>query len=103
MGLLSEWLHFMNLPFDKQRGAALSTPTVAFQFADSAAPTRWIRPPNGPGSAQATDAGDARLVIAGPDEEIVRFVSGRHFVPGARPGRRPGTPQDLAALRRAFR
>jgi hypothetical protein len=44
-------------------------------------------------------------VVEGPDEEVVRFVSGRHFVPGSRPKLRAatGTAQDLANLRRAFR
>src|SRR5205807_576947 len=58
------------------------------------------RPRVAPG---ATDG--APLVVSGPDEEIVRFVSGRGFVPGA-PMRlevKRGSTQDLANLRRAFR
>jgi uncharacterized protein (TIGR03083 family) len=105
VSLLGAWLHFINLPFDKERGAALSTPTVAFELADSGRTYTLDTTAERPRVAQATDAGDAPLVIAGPDEEIVRFVSGRHFVPGARPALEVlrGTPQDLAALRRAFR
>jgi len=44
-------------------------------------------------------------VVSGPDEEIVRFVSGRGFLPGA-PMRlkvKRGSAGDLANLRRAFR
>jgi len=35
----------------------------------------------------------------------MRFVAGRHFVPGTQPRLKAakGTPQDLSNLRRAFR
>ena len=105
VSLLGAWLHFINLPFDKERGAALSALTIALQLADSGRTYTLDTSAERPRVAQATDAGDVPLVIAGPDEEIVRFVSGRHYVPGARPGLEVvrGTAQELAALRRAFR
>ena len=50
-------------------------------------------------------AAEASLAIEGPDEEMVRFLSGRGYVPGAQSALRvtDGTSNDLAALRRAFR
>jgi hypothetical protein len=103
--LLGEHLHLINLPFDKERGAALATRPVAFELPDAGRTYTLDPTAERPRVAQAADAGDAPLVITGPDEEIIRFVSGRHFVPGTRPRLEVtrGTPQDLAALRRAFR
>jgi uncharacterized protein (TIGR03083 family) len=105
VAVLGENLHFINLPFDKERGAALSTNPIAFRLLDSGRTYTLDPTAERPRVAQATDPADAPLVIAGPDEEIVRFVSGRHFVPGARPRLEVsrGTPQELAAVRRAFR
>jgi uncharacterized protein (TIGR03083 family) len=105
VALLASGLHFINLPFDKERGAALSTQPIAFQMEDSALTYTLDPTAERPRVAQATDAGAAPLVITGPDEEIIRFVSGRHFIPGSRPRLEVarGTPQELAALRRAFR
>jgi uncharacterized protein (TIGR03083 family) len=103
--LLGAHLHLINLPFDKERGAALATRPIAFQLADSGRTYTLDPTAERPRVAQATDAGDAPLVIQGPDEEVIRFVSGRHYVPGSRPslGVARGTAQELAALRRAFR
>jgi uncharacterized protein (TIGR03083 family) len=103
--LLGANLHLINLPFDRDRGAALATHPIAFRLADSGRTYTLDPTAERPRVAQAVDAGDAPLVIAGPDEEVIRFVSGRHFVPGSRPGLEVvrGTAQDLAALRRAFR
>ncbi len=103
--LLGANLHLINLPFDKERGAALATRPIAFQLADSGRSYALDPTAERPRVTQATDAGDAPLVITGPDEELIRFVSGRHFVPGSRPRLEVvrGTPQELAALRRAFR
>lgn len=103
--LLAENLQFVNVPLDRERGAALSTRSVAFQLADSGGTYVLDLAAERPRLAAAANAGDAPLVISGPDEEVVRYVSGRHFVPGARPRLEVarGTLQDLAALRRAFR
>jgi uncharacterized protein (TIGR03083 family) len=48
---------------------------------------------------------DARLLVEGPAEEVLRLISGRHFLPGTRPALRAasGTAEDLSSLRRAFR
>jgi uncharacterized protein (TIGR03083 family) len=103
--LLAENLHFVNLPLDRERGAALSSGPIVFQLADSGRTYSLDPAAERPRLAPATDAGDAKLVIAGPDEEVIRFVSGRHFVPGGHPHLEVarGTLQELAAVRRAFR
>lgn len=105
VAVLADNLQFVNLPFDKERGAPLSTNPIAFQLGDSGRTYTLDPTAERPRVAQASDAGDAPLVIAGPDEEVIRLVSGRHFVPGARPRLEVtrGTPQELAAVRRAFR
>ena len=103
VSLLAANLHFMNLPLDRERASALSAISpVGFHLTDSGA--RYTldltaeRPRVAPG-------GDGTLAIEGPDEEVVRFVSGRHFVPGTRSNLKvsKGSTQDLANLRRAFR
>jgi uncharacterized protein (TIGR03083 family) len=103
--LLGAHLHLINLPFDKERGAALATRPIAFQLADSGRTYTLDPTAERPRVTQAADAGDAPLIVSGPDEEVIRFVSGRHFVPGSRSRLEVarGTPQQLAALRRAFR
>jgi hypothetical protein len=94
----------MFLPVDKERGAALAVKPVVFRLADSGG-EYTLDPTTERPRLQRGAAAEAPLVIEGPDEEIVRFVSGRHFVPGARPTLQVtnGTVQDLASLRRAFR
>jgi hypothetical protein len=89
----------------KRRGAALATKPIAFQLDDSGLTYTLDPTAERPRVAQATGAGAAPLVVTGPDEELIRLVSGRHFVPGTRPRLEVarGTPQELAALRRAFR
>jgi uncharacterized protein (TIGR03083 family) len=105
VALLGANLHLINLPLDKERGAALAARPVAFQLEESGKTYTLDPTAERPRVTQATDVGDAPLVVVGPDEEVIRFVSGRHFVPGTRPRLEVarGAPQDLAALRRAFR
>lgn len=104
VSLLAANLHQMFLPLDKQRAAQLATRPIGFELADSGA--RYVLDPTAERPRLAQDAQlDAPLVVRGPDEEIVRFVSGRGFLPGA-PMRlevKRGSAQDLANLRRAFR
>jgi uncharacterized protein (TIGR03083 family) len=104
VALLAPRLQHVGVFLDKDRAAALSTKPIVFRLADSA--TAYTldpgadRPRLQPGSIA-----DAPLVVEGPDEEIMRFVAGRHVVPGTQPQLKAvkGTPQDLANLRRAFR
>jgi uncharacterized protein (TIGR03083 family) len=101
--LLAENLQFVNLPMDKERSVGLTGP-IAFQLSDSG--RTYVLDPTAERPRLAVSQGeDAQLVIAGPDEEVVRFVSGRHFVPGtvSRLQVTKGGAEDLAKLRRAFR
>jgi uncharacterized protein (TIGR03083 family) len=102
VSLLAANLQLMNLPLDKERAA---TSPAAFHLTDSGAWYTLDVTAERPRLARAESAGEAPLAIEGPDEEVIRFVAGRHFVPGARPELRvsKGSPQDLANLRRAFR
>jgi hypothetical protein len=106
VALLAANLQFMNLPLDKDRASQLSALSpVAFHLADSGA---WYTLDLGaerPRLARTESEGEPPLVVEGPDEEVIRFVAGRHFVPGARPELRvsKGSAQDLGNLRRAFR
>jgi uncharacterized protein (TIGR03083 family) len=104
VSILAGRLDQMFLPLDKERGAALAVKPVVFRLADSGG-EYTLDPTTERPRLQRGAAAEAPLVIEGPDEEIVRFVSGRHFVPGARPTLQVtnGTVQDLASLRRAFR
>jgi uncharacterized protein (TIGR03083 family) len=104
VAILSARLDQMFLPIDKERGAALSVKPVAFRLTDSGG-EYTLDPTTERPRLQRNAAADAPLVIEGPDEEVVRFVSGRHFVPGTKPALRvtKGAAQDLASLRRAFR
>jgi uncharacterized protein (TIGR03083 family) len=104
VALLAPRLQHVGAFLDKERAAALSTKPIVFRLADSGAEYTLDpgaeRPRLQPGASA-----DAPLVVEGPDEEIMRFVAGRHFVPGSRPQLKAvkGTAQDLANLRRAFR
>ena len=105
--LLAADLQYINLPLDKDRGAALSVKPIRFELRtsnkaytlDPAAERPRVQP------ASSSSDGNAPLTIEGPDEEILRFVSGRHFIPGTRQELKVarGSSQDLAAVRRAFR
>jgi len=104
VSLLAANMHQMFLPLDKQRAAQLETKPIAFELNDSG--KRYLLDPTAERPRARADAtSEAALVVSGPDEEIVRFVSGRGFLPGA-PMRlevKRGSAQDLANLRRAFR
>ena len=106
VSLLAAGMQLINLPLDKERGAALpeSARPVGFRLLDSGA--EYTLDPGAERPRVSADAvGEAPLVIEGPDEEVVRFLSGRGYVPGAQSALRVahGTANDLAALRRAFR
>ncbi len=64
--LLGAQLHLINLPFDKERGAALATRPIAFQLADSGRTYTLDPTAERPRVAQATEVGDAPLVVRGP-------------------------------------
>jgi uncharacterized protein (TIGR03083 family) len=99
VALLAANLQYNFLPLDRERGSALQTKPIAFELTDSGA--RYTLDPTAERPRLTAGAGDAPMVVSGPDEEVVRFVAGRHFLPGARSGLR--STQDLSALRRAFR
>ncbi len=106
VSLLAANLQNINLPVDRERASALAgLNPVAFHLTDSGGWYTLDVTAERPRVARAESEGAAPLVIEGPDEEIVRFVSGRHFVPGARPKLKvsQGSAEDLAKLRRAFR
>lgn len=96
----------INLPLERDRATAFGGKPIAFTLTDSrksylldpAAERPRVQPASG-------SAPGAALAVQGPDEEIVRFLSGRHFLPGTQSNLNvsSGRPQDLAALRRAFR
>ncbi|HLZ28196.1 MAG TPA: maleylpyruvate isomerase family mycothiol-dependent enzyme [Chloroflexota bacterium] len=104
VAVLAPRLQYVGAYLDKERGAALSTRPIVFKLTDSGVEYTLDpgaeRPRLQPGATA-----DAPLVVEGPDEEIMRFIAGRSFVPGTQPKLRAtrGTPQDLANLRRAFR
>jgi hypothetical protein len=104
VSLLGPRLHLVGPTLDKERGAALSTKPVVFRLTDSGS-EYTLDPSAERARLQQGATSGAPLVIEGPDEEVVRFVGGRHFVPGTRPRLTAvtGTAQDLANLRRAFR
>jgi uncharacterized protein (TIGR03083 family) len=104
VAVLAGNLQYLNLPIDGQRAAALAFPAARLVLTD--APVEYAidlkaeRPRLQPGTNS-----DAPLVVEGPAEEIIRLVSGRHFVPGDQPRltATTGQAQDVAALKRAFR
>lgn len=105
VALLAHGFDQINLPLDRDRGSALHTTPIVFRL--NASGERYALDPSAERPrVQAVSAdGEAPLVIEGSDEEIVRLLSGRHFVPGTHSGLRAvkGSVQDLAAVRRAFR
>jgi hypothetical protein len=106
VALLAEGLQFMNLPLDKERASALSAlGPVVLHLRDSGR-TYTLDPTAERPRVQIADAGaSGGLELEGPDEEIIRFVAGRHFVPGAHNALKvtKGSTEDLASFRRAFR
>jgi uncharacterized protein (TIGR03083 family) len=99
VSLLAANLQYVTPPIDKERGASLATKPIVFELTDSGA--RYTLDPAAERPRLTRGGGDAPMVVSGPDEEVVRFVAGRHFLPGAPNGLR--STQDLADLRRAFR
>ncbi|HLY64154.1 MAG TPA: maleylpyruvate isomerase family mycothiol-dependent enzyme [Chloroflexota bacterium] len=102
--VLGSRLDSLNLPIDKQRASELGDKQVQFNLAGT--PHSYLVDMSGDRPRlQAGKDGNAALVVEGPAEEICRFVSGRHFVPGSKPELRlaAGSGEDLAKLRRAFR
>jgi uncharacterized protein (TIGR03083 family) len=93
------------VPLARDRAATLTTRPIGVKLTDSG--TSYTLDPTTERTRVERTAPDADtpLVIEGPDEEIVRFLSGRHFVPGTQPRLKTtkGTDQDLSNLRRAFR
>jgi hypothetical protein len=106
VALLAEGMQFINLPLDRDRASGLpGLNPVRFRLTDSGRTYSLDMTAERPRLQVADASGDAALVVEGPDEEVIRFVSGRHFVPGSRVSLRAskGSAQDLASLRRAFR
>jgi uncharacterized protein (TIGR03083 family) len=104
VALLAAGMRHINLPLDKERGVALAQKPVVFRLLDSG--TDYMLDPTAERPrVQAGAVADAPLVVEGPDEEVVRFLSGRQYVPGAAQKLKvvTGSAQDLANLRRAFR
>jgi uncharacterized protein (TIGR03083 family) len=104
VSLLAPRLQYVGAYLDKERGAALSTRPIVFKLKDSGS-EYTLDPGAERPRLQHEASADAPLVVEGPDEEVIRFVGGRHFVPGTLPQLKAakGTPQDLANLRHAFR
>jgi uncharacterized protein (TIGR03083 family) len=104
VALLAANLQYVSLPLDRERAAALSVKPIAFELAHAG--TRYVLDPTAERPRLAADGGgEAGLVVTGPDEEVVRFISGRGYVPGSQMllEVKRGSAQDLANLRRAFR
>ena len=104
VALLSAGLHQINVPLDRERASSLTATPIGFKLTDSGA-SYTLDPTAERPRLQQGLADNAPLVIEGPAQEIIRLVSGRHFMPGARSQLKlaKGSPQDLSALRRAFR
>jgi len=104
VGLLAGYLQTQNLPIDPQRAADFAGNLVQFNLAGT--PHSYVLDLAGdrPRLKQG-QATNAALVIEAPAEEIVRLISGRHFVPGSRPELKAAkdSAEDLAKLKRAFR
>jgi len=102
--VLAPLLHTLNLPIDRQRAAEFAEKTVEFRLRAPDASYQLDLSGDRPRLKQGSNV-EAALVVDGPAEEIIRFVSGRSFVPGAKPQIKAsaGSKDDLAKLRRAFR
>jgi uncharacterized protein (TIGR03083 family) len=99
--LLAGQLQYCSATVDAKRAAELDS-AVQFDVGRMSyvLDLRAERPRLQPGTSD-----DATLVIEGPAEEVVRFVGGRHFLPGSTPRLRAkrGDAQALNAVRRVFR
>lgn len=103
VALLAPRLHMLNLPIDKQRAQELGDSGVQFKLSTGGHTYTLDLSGERPRLQERGDG--AGLVVEGPDEEMCRFLSGRHFVPGSTIELRAakGSNEDLAKLRRAFR
>ena len=104
VAVLAANLQYVSLPMDRDRAKALTVKPIAFELTDSGA--QYALDPTAERPRLSADTGGENpLVIRGPDEEVVRFVSGRGFLPGAGMSLevKRGSAEDLANLRRAFR
>jgi len=101
VAILATLLQYASLPIDQQRAAVLAEERVELRVIDSrlvyALDLSGQRPRLVPGPAQSPT-----VSIEGPAEELVRFVAGRHYVPGNMPLLRAVTG-DLTNVRRALR
>jgi uncharacterized protein (TIGR03083 family) len=104
VAVLGPRLHLVSMWLDKDRAGALTAKPVVFKLSDSGI-AYTLDPSADRPRLQQGDTAAAPLVLEGPDEEIIRFVGGRHFVPGSQPHIKvtQGTAQDLNNLRRALR
>jgi uncharacterized protein (TIGR03083 family) len=104
VSMLARSLDQVFVPLDKDRASALTTRPIGFKLTDSGA-SYTLDPTAERPRLQVGAGADAALLIEGPDEEVIRFLAGRHFLPGSTPKLKPtkGSAQDLASLRRAFR
>jgi hypothetical protein len=104
VAVMAGHLQFLNLPIDAQRASNLPFKSVQLHLADASFGYTMDLSAERPRLQHATDS-DAPLVIEGPAEEIVRLVSGRHFIAGSQPkiAASSGSAEDLAAFKRAFR
>lgn len=101
--ILAGWLHTLNLPIDAQRAAPFREEQVQFNLEGTPHSYVLDLSSDRPRLAAGQDS-SAALVIEGPAEEVIRLISGRHFVPGSTPRLRAvkGSEEALAKLKRAF-
>ena len=101
VAVLAPRLDLLNLPLDKARAADL--PLIGFRLVESGA--EYTLDPRADRARLSPGLADPPVLLEGPDEELVRLVSGRQFIPGAQPALSVarGTTDELNAVRRAFR
>jgi uncharacterized protein (TIGR03083 family) len=104
VAVLAGYLDVLNFPIDRQRAADFVERPVEFKLGGTSYSYVLDLSGDRPGLKSGSDA-NAALVVEAPAEEILRLISGRHFVPGSRPEIQAarGTADDLAKLKRAFR
>jgi uncharacterized protein (TIGR03083 family) len=104
VALLAAHLDKIGPPMDPARAAEFKDKPVQFNLGGTSLSftldLSGERPSLKPGKADGP-----ALVVEAPAEEIVRLVSGRHFVPGGSPQLKAasGSADDLVKLKRAFR
>jgi len=99
--LLASHLQFCSAPVDAKRANELGSVAQFDVHGQSYALDLRVERPR----LQSGASTEASVVVAGPPDEVVRFVAGRHFLPGARNelSATRGDAGSLAALRRVFR